>query len=47
MKSAPPFAGTGSTMRANAFVDGLDRGDRGIEHAGVTDHVRVREVDER
>ena len=46
MKTAPPFARAASTILPTPDVDGLDRVDRRVEHAGVPDHVGVGEVHE-
>ena len=44
---APPAVVDRLDDPAEALVDGLDRLHRGLDHAGVADHVRVGEVDDR
>ena len=45
-RQTPPGAWVASTTLAEARVGGLDRAHDGGDHAGVADHVRVREVDD-
>ena len=46
MMHAPPDSWTASTTAPKHAIDGLDRRHRGLDHAGVPDHVGVGEVDD-
>ena len=46
IRQAPPARVDRLDHLAQARVDGLDRRDRGRDHAGVADHVGVGEVDD-